>query len=35
VGHHPAVALKAAGATLVVDCLTELDGPTLAGLLNG
>jgi beta-phosphoglucomutase len=35
VGHHPAVALKAAGATLVVDCLTELDGPTLAGLVNG
>ncbi|MFM8933764.1 MAG: HAD family hydrolase [Gemmataceae bacterium] len=33
VGHHPAEALRSAGATLVVECLTELDGPTLVGLI--
>jgi beta-phosphoglucomutase len=33
VGHHPAEALKAAGASLVVECLTELDGPNLVSLV--
>lgn len=35
VGHHPESSLKAAGATLVVECLRDLDGPTLAGLVAG
>ena len=35
VGHHPVEALQMAGATLVVECLSELNGPILAGLLNG
>ncbi len=35
VGHHPAEALRAAGADRVVDCLTELTAADVARLVGG